>query len=140
MYRNRIETPDGIIFDFNENELNVPLLTGPHVNNSKNHIAIRSTQYNNLMFVPNNETNKIYKNRTLRSYNLSLPVVRDRIFEQFIENSIHILTPSERPTARANFEIYDKKYRELLQRSKSRTPVPTTYNNTVQVGTKRRRI
>lgn len=152
MYRNRIVTPDGITFDFNESDLNVPLLSEPHVNNSKNRvprpptpsqinmIPILSKNYNELMFIPNKQTNENFKNRTLRSYNLSLDVVRDRIFKQFIENSINILEPAVRPMARENFDIYDKKYRELLQRDISRTSVPpSAYAIPVGGGTLKRK-
>lgn len=141
MYRNRIVTPEGT-FEFNESDLNVPLLIGrPHNNNSKNYIAITSSQYNNLMFVPNSKTNKNFKKSTFRGYGLSLSAVRDRIFQQFIENSINILEPANRRAARANFEIYDKNYRELLQRARSRTlmPTKTAYNTSIPVGGKRKR-
>lgn len=140
MYRNTIVTPDGE-FGFNKSDLIVPFLTEPHVNNSKNHIPIRSSVYNKLMFYPSGEINKQYKKTTFKGYGLRLGVVREKIFEQFIENSINILPPAERPTARANFEIYDKKYRELLQRYRSRsiTQQKPTYINNVPVGGKRKR-
>jgi len=140
MYRNKIVTPDAE-FEFNESDLNVPLLGLPssHVNNSKNHIPIRSSVYN--MFYPSGRINREYKKTTFNRYGLSLGVVRKKIFKQFIENSINILPPEERPTARAKFEDYDKIYREqLLKRSRimRKLPINTSYNTPVSVGKRQR--